>query len=299
MLVNMAYLGVKTPAVDQWPAFAEGVLGLQPTEPGPDGALRYKVDDVAWRIQVHPNPVDDLGYFGWAVTSAESLDVLADKLKGAGVEPHEGDAELLENRCAARIVWFLDPFGGRHELVFGQSTYPRSFRPSRPISGFKTGEQGLGHIVYMVPDLWAADDFFRNVLGFKLSDRVSIGGFGARFFHLTGRHHTLAIAQTPNPKPGLNHLMLEVNDITSVGTGYDLARDGGYMITSEIGQHANDRMFSFYVKSPSLFNFEYGWGGIEVDDETWMPYTYHQNSLWGHRRPEAAANAAPGVFLQD
>ena len=33
-----------------------------------------------------------------------------------------------------------------------------------------------------------------------------------------------------------------------------------------LGRHPNDRMFSFYAKTPSGFQFEFGWGGREVDD---------------------------------
>ncbi|MFD0567797.1 hypothetical protein ACFQ2M_41870 [Kitasatospora saccharophila] len=33
--------------------------------------------------------------------------------------------------------------------------------------------------------------------------------------------------------------------------------------------HPNDHMFSFYVRTPSGFSVEYGWGGLLIDDATW------------------------------
>ena len=36
-----------------------------------------------------------------------------------------------------------------------------------------------------------------------------------------------------------------------------------------LGRHTNDLMTSFYVRTPSGFEIEYGTGGIVVDDDTW------------------------------
>ena len=66
------------------------------------------------------------------------------------------------------------------------------FTPGRPMSGFVTGEQGLGHVVLIVPDLAAAEAFYTDVLGFRLSDSVE-AGLSLRFLHCAGhaaRHHT-------------------------------------------------------------------------------------------------------------
>jgi hypothetical protein len=42
-------------------------------------------------------------------------------------------------------------------------------------------------------------------------------------------------------------------------------------------------MLSFYALSPSGFDVEFGWGGLEVDDESWHVKTHNTNSAWGHR----------------
>jgi len=78
--------------------------------------------------------------------------------------------------------------------------------------------------------------------------------------------------------------MLEVNALDDVGLAYDRAQDHGVIIEQSLGRHPNDRMFSFYAQTPSGFQFEFGYGGRVVNDETWQPTTYHQISEWGHRR---------------
>jgi hypothetical protein len=44
-------------------------------------------------------------------------------------------------------------------------------------------------------------------------------------------------------------------------------------------------MTSFYLKSPSGFFIEYGWGGRDIDVDTWKPHeTFDGPTLWGHDR---------------
>src|SRR5205807_222696 len=49
-----------------------------------------------------------------------------------------------------------------------------------------------------------------------------------------------------------------------------------------LGRHPNDRMVSFYVRSPSGFEIEYGWGALEVGED-WTVTQYDAVSVWGHK----------------
>jgi hypothetical protein len=49
-----------------------------------------------------------------------------------------------------------------------------------------------------------------------------------------------------------------------------------------VGQHSNNRMTSFYMKTPSGFALEYGWGGVLVDDAVWRVTHHSTTKLWGH-----------------
>ena len=53
----------------------------------------------------------------------------------------------------------------------------------------------------------------------------------------------------------------------------------------EIGGHLNDHMTSFHMTSLSGFAVEYGWGGREVNDDTWVVQQYHTGDIWGHHPP--------------
>jgi hypothetical protein len=60
-------------------------------------------------------------------------------------------------------------------------------------------------------------------------------------------------------------------------------------ITRGLGRHTNDHMTSFYLKTPSGFDVEYGWGARTVDDATWQVQRHEKGSIWGHRPVAATA----------
>ena len=66
------------------------------------------------------------------------------------------------------------------------------FIPGRPISGFKTGPYGMGHIVIHVKDVKSLIPFYTDILDFKISD-YSNTPISLCFFHINGRHHSLAL----------------------------------------------------------------------------------------------------------
>lgn len=283
MIQSLAYFGLTSPALAEWSTFGTDILGCAQAPPGRDGAVRLRIDDAAYRLAIHPGDTDTIAYMGWAVSNEYELEEYTDRLTSAGVEVHTGDAQTIADREVAAMKWFLDPYGNRHEIVWGQKIEPATFRPGRPMSGFVSGDQGLGHLVLVVPEQERANDFYCRVMGFRLSDRVADGNVDIRFYHVNSRHHSLAVVAVPN-KVGLNHLMLETRSLDDVGVALDLCRERGVPITLTLGRHVNDHMTSFYVATPSGFQIEYGWGGLTVDDATWLPASYDKASIWGHEK---------------
>lgn len=284
MIKSLSYVGFTSPNAEQWNTFAPEVLGAQLAAPGPDGAVRIRVDDHAWRIAVHPGAVDDLAYIGWEVGGATELDAAVARLEAAGVDVHVGDDTAAE-RAVTGAAWFVDPFGFRHELVWGRAEGPAPFAPGRRMGGgFVTGDQGLGHIVLIVPDFDAASAFYLDTLGFELSDDIDMGLY-VRFAHCNPRHHSLAFTAVPG-MVGVHHLMLEVEREADVDEALTIAKDRGLPLAMDLGQHTNDEMYSFYVRTPSGFEVEYGSGGRLIDTtRPWTPEHFDHMSQWGHEPP--------------
>lgn len=283
MIDALAYIGFVSPCSQDWLRFGPEILGLQATDIGPNGVVRLRNDDAAWRIAIHPGSDNDLAYLGWSVSGPEELAGLTAQLQHAGVQVHGPSQTLADDRQVQSAAWFVDPFGFRHELVYGQRQ-GEPFIPGQPGVAFVTGDQGLGHGVLIVPDWDVATDFYVDVLGFRISDDIH-DGITVRFLHCNRRHHSLAFTAIPG-MTGFHHLMLEVSSPLLVDTAWNRVIHAGQPIAMSLGTHTNDHMYSFYVRSPSGFEVEYGSGGRVIDtDAPWHPGRYDAMSSSGHDRP--------------
>lgn len=296
LITALGYLGVSSPRSEDWRRFGGDFLGAMVAPDGPDGSVRLKFDDAEWRLQVHPGEVDKVEYYGWLVDHEEDLDVVVEKLAAAGVTATRGSAELAASRAVNKLVQFTDPWGNPHEVAWGQVTTSNSFRPGRGMQGFVTGQQGLGHVLLLLPDIEAGHEFFHGVLEFQLSDKIiEEGRINARFYHVNARHHTLALGECPPGVAGFNHLMLQVNSIDDMGWAYDHLEEFDVPETLSIGRHTNDQMVSFYCTTPSSFHIEYGFDGLEITPG-WVPRVYTKTQIWGHKVHPETKNRPPGIM---
>src|SRR5215213_8177859 len=82
--------------------------------------------------------------------------------------------------------------------------------------------------------------------------------------------------------------MIETNSLDDVGTTYNIEGDRNLQ-HGKLGRHTNDHVFSFYVKTPSGFDVEYGWGGREVDADTGSESSTKSQHLGPRFRPPSSA----------
>ncbi|MBC8411783.1 MAG: VOC family protein, partial [Rhodobacteraceae bacterium] len=219
---------------------------------------------------------------GWEVDLAGDLNKYGARLEQAGYPVKFGDRNLAARRFVEDLIFFYDPDGNRVELFFNPMKSDSPFLPGRPISGFKTGPQGMGHAVLHVKQIEKLLPFYQDILDFKLSD-YGLTPYPLYFFHVNGRHHSFAMVGSGNM--GFHHFMVEYTNLDDVGQGYDLAQLQEDRIAYTLGRHTNDYMTSFYANTPSGFFVESGWGGRVIDPATWVPEeTSVGPSFWGHER---------------
>ena len=296
MINALAYFGVFSPDYQKWETFGPEILGCELAPSGKDGAVRLRFDEVGYRLAIHPGEHNEVAYFGWSTTGSDGAKSVADRVAVEGIAVQRASQAEADERGVIGYYWFVDPNGFRHELAWGLMRPNTMFHPGRPISGFKTGDQGLGHVVLGVPELEKSDRFYREVMGFHLSDTGVDGPIHAHFYHVNGRHHSLAIARPPVKKSCFLHLMVELNSLEDVGTGLDLCQERGIPVTRTLGAHTNDRMTSFYLHSPADFRIEYGYGGMEVHD-LWEPRFHDRTSIWGHHNQHK--ELSPFLFTRE
>ncbi|WP_341996469.1 VOC family protein [Microbacterium sp. LWH7-1.2] len=286
-LHSFGYLGFTTPAIREWPMLAEEIFGLE-AYPQEDGSLRLRWDDRAFRLQLFPGHEDRIAFIGWEVRDEQDLKEFVAHLESHGIEVELAPEEDRLARGVQHLVRFVDPFGVPQELFSGQVYLDRTFKGGRATSGFITGAQGAGHFVLAVPSLEEAYGFYRDVLGFRVSDVVDMGFGTMSFLRLNPRHHSLALWEVPG-RVGLNHIMVESKDIDDVGRAYDLLQRSDYTLSSTLGRHTGDEQLSFYTRTPSGFDLEFGADSLVIEEEQAWTVRYYgkefgsHNEIWGHK----------------
>jgi 2,3-dihydroxybiphenyl 1,2-dioxygenase len=280
-LQSLGYVGIAADRLEDWSQFATRLLGMQVVERGRNG-LALRMDDRKQRLIVDSDSRNGCNFFGWEVADAAALERMAAHLESNDVAVTREPQSVADQRCVKALISFLDPMGNRLEIFHGAAVADTPFVPSRNISGFRTGPLGIGHAVLTTDSIERVMPFYVDVLGFRLSD-YTLAPFKAYFFHINPRHHSFALVETG--KNGIHHLMVELFSFDDVGQGYDIAQSEAERVAVTLGRHTNDLMTSFYANSPSSFMMEYGWGGQDIDPQTWQPFECDYGpSLWGHDR---------------
>ena len=282
MITALGYIGIRSDRLADWSTFASGLLGMQRIDRA-GKQCAFRMDDRHQRLIVSDEPGDTLACLGWEVASRDALDALASRLSDAGVPVQTAPAGLADRRFVRDLLLCDDPAGNRLELFVDPMQTDEPFVPGRPISGFKTGVLGMGHAVLHVTNLDDLLPFYRDLLGFRISDHGT-APVPLAFLHVNGRHHSFAMIGTG--QQGFHHFMVEYTNLDDVGQSYDLASRDPKRIAYTLGRHTNDWMTSYYAHTPSGFFVESGWGGRIIDPATWEPEELTDGpSFWGHDRP--------------
>lgn len=284
-VVGLGYIVISAEDLDAWEEFAAGVLGLHAElrhDLGPHrGSLYLRMDSRSWRIGIETGPDGGLVALGFEVSGPEALRRVFAKLVAAGFAP-ECSPDLASRRRVQGVVRVADPSGHPLEFFWGASTSGAPFvSPTR--TEFVTGTLGMGHVVVLAGDVDATNGFYVNTLGFDMRGTVSEGSATFYFVSPNERHHSLAFGAVPGVDPRLDHIMVEVDDIDSVGLAMDRAVEAGAPVPLGLGRHTNDGALSFYCESPSGLVVEYGAGGRLVGASMRTDHHYDSASVWGHR----------------
>ena len=281
LLKALGYIGVQSTKTEEWDHFATNLMGMQKVDAGGKMSA-FRMDDRKQRLVVTGAENNGLGFLGWEAGQRSDLEEVAARLDKANHKVEWGSEALAAERRVKELLVFDDPGGHRVEVFAGQEVATDPFEPGRPISGFKTGPLGMGHVVMNVEHVKDLLPFYCGILGFKVTD-YGLKPYPLYFLHINERHHSFAMVGSG--KKSFHHFMVELMSFDDVGQGYDLAQLEQNRIAYTLGRHANDHMTSFYARSPSEFFVEYGWAPRTIDVDTWQPHeTFDGPSLWGHER---------------
>ena len=284
MLKSLGYLVLGVSDLDAWEEFATKVVGLQVGAKS-DDLLTLRMDEFEQRIVLEKDESDDIISAGWLLENSSELESYVAELREKGVDVEQASDELAAARKVESLYFCQDPNGFQHEFFCGPYIAPatKPFSSALIRNGFITQEFGLGHFVPISKDYEISKKFYLDTLGLKLSGYISPAPeISVMFAHApNGRFHSLATTQRPFPKK-LFHMAVEVADLDDVGLALDRAVNAGVKVTHGIGHHPNAKSVSFYMTTPSGFDFEIVHGEVVVDDDNWQVETYQEFSDWGH-----------------
>ncbi len=287
----LGYVVVETEKPDQWDDFLCNVVGaMRGADPG-DGARHYRVDARPFRFRIVAGAAERLTAAAYRVDTRAALDDLAARIEAAERPVVWVDAAGAAARGVGAAFATSDPAGNGLEFYCGDGVDDVVFVSPQGVSGFVTGALGMGHAVFAAPDFAASHDFYRDVVGFHDTDLPHFHfspdpadpGMRFAFMHAdNGRHHSVAIGESPSPPSGCVHLMLEMTTLADVGRCYDRMRVRGIPESASLGLHTNDEMTSFYMQTPSGFDLEVGCDGLVIDPASWEATAHTSISEWGH-----------------
>lgn len=141
----------------------------------------------------------------------------------------------------------------------------------------------LSHVVLFVPDADAAERFYVERLGFRVSDRFTGTGPFLRPAACND-HHTLFLIQAPAAMVGLNHFTFHMGSVDELLRAGRAFADKGYKTFWGPGRHIYGSNWFWYFNSPLGGTLEYD-ADMDQHDDSWQP------------RECAAAEDTSQVFL--
>ena len=283
-VTELGRIGIGVSDLAAWKQFAREILALEVREE--DGRTFLRMDYWHHRFELIADGTDDLAYLGFRVAGPNEFGEMQKQLANAGIAYRVGSLAEAEERRVLEVMKLADPDGNPIEIFHGPLVRPsQPFHPGRGMHGrLVTGTGGCGHCIIRQRDSAAGVRFY-EALGMRGGVEYKFGtgpkALQLTFMHCSPRDHSVAWGIGSGDKR-LNHIMLEADNLDDVGLTHELVRKAKIPVAIQLGKHANDEMFSFYFKSPSGFNIEYGYGGRAATHQS----EYYDGDFYGHA-PEA------------
>lgn len=213
-------------------------------------------------LALHAQPCSEILGVSFRVATEEALariSAAVTSLDGRVLEPTRDNSEP----DGGVVLKLMSPEG--YVLRFHHGDLLRDEEESRCAFPFR-----ISHVNLNCKDIEASSDFFRSVLGFKLTDRSK----AMAFLRCNEDHHAVVLADSGID--GMNHIAFMMPDLESVMRGSGRMIDHGIPIGWGVGRHGpGNNVFAYFV-DPFGFVIEYTAEVLQVDDD----YQPHGPDYW-------------------
>ena len=205
-------------------------------------------------VALHEKPRAGLAAINFSAADKATVDALHAKITASGATVHSAPHDLPGEAGGGYGFEVASPEGQNIRISSDVASHSDIIDdPSRPAC--------LNHVVINVADHDKQLAFFRDILGFKLSDNNG----HMSFIRCSANHHSIALAESQGPSQ--NHAAFEMHDFVSLMQGVGRMRLAEHEVGWGVGRHSGPgrNIFSYFV-DPNGFAIEYTTEVEQVDD---------------------------------
>lgn len=294
-VTDLQFVALAVPDLAAERVFFTDIWGLE--EVAEEGGMVYLAAAASphpYVIRLRQDDEKKTDLVGFTASSAADVDALFAQVKASDVTiisepgPAPGPAGGYAFRC-------FDPDGHALEIICGATQ-----RTPREPARNEAVPLHISHVVFHSPQHKALEQWYREVLGFRLSDWL--GDFMV-FLRCSSAHHRLAILPG---RPAVNHIAFDVRSIDDLMRALARLTAAGVHLQWGPGRHtAGNNTFTYYT-SPNGNTLEFTSDLEEVDEAHWEPQVYTPSleimDQWGTgriipgNRPHAEMEADKGLW---
>ncbi len=236
-IIRLGYVAISVPDVERAARFYTEVIGLERVTQNRE-AVYLRCNEHHHALALFEGKPRSLHHLGLEVNDHDVLAALRERLvrQGVSIEFRSWEPVGVGDGFCVR-----DPNGHLIEMHARMKTFdlplePRAVRPIR-----------FGHLTVMTPKVEESVDFFRDLLGFRISDRVQ--GRLATWMRCNQEHHGVAFLRAPLNK--INHYAFDLPDWNAFKTFADHMVCQGITAIYGPGRHGPGNNLFLYVPDPA------------------------------------------------
>jgi catechol-2,3-dioxygenase len=271
-VIKLAHVGLNAVDLSRQAEFYNDKWGLERIDEF-GGEMFFRADGPAHHVlTLHAGDASGMHHVALEVATPDDLDRAYEELQAAGVEVVNPPAQELEPGVK-KAIRFKDPDGFLVELVAGVDQVHDVYgkRDATP--------RDVNHVVLNVGSAERSEAFYRDLLGFKMTDRF-VGGLS--FWACNANHHSLAFGEAKDGRAAFNHAAFDLKDWQEWTRAIFYAGERGIKRVWGPGRHLfGNNLFSYY-QDPEGNTVEYTAEVEQIVDPNRQPriYDHPVPDLW-------------------
>ena len=267
---GIRHVGLLSPEIASHAGYHLEVLGLQPAAEDRHARYLRAASTGHHVLSLHPAGRTGLHHLAFSLEGRAAVDAAATELERRGTtllaQPDD-----LDEPGGGYGLRFLDPENRCIELSAGVAEHPNCWPAS------KVGPRRLCHVGLNTPGLVQIVEFYTDVLGFRVSDRIEDQMV---FLRCDRRHHAIVFNRADHAS--VHHVAYAMANVDDVMKGVSNLRARGWEPAWGPGRHGPGNNIFCYYRDPAGYVVELSSDLEYVEDEA-----THEPAVW-RRVPETA-----------